>query len=75
VVSLQSPCTSDPRLFDSIELYDHYEARELCANCTTRRGCALIGLGDKEASGTYGGVLIVKGKAAVKIRAGRGSAA
>lgn len=72
-MSLQSPCTSDPRLFDSTELYDHYEARELCAQCTTRSGCALIGLGDPDASGTYGGVLVVQGKAAVKIRAGRGA--
>lgn len=71
---LTTPCTADPKLFDSIELYDHYEARELCSRCTTRTSCALIGLGDRDASGTYGGVLLVQGKVAVRIRAGRGAA-
>lgn len=69
-----APCTSDPRLFDSTELYDHYEARELCANCPRRTSCASIGIGDRDACGTYGGVLIVHGKLAVRIRGGRGAA-
>lgn len=74
MVELTAPCTSDPRLFDSIELYDHYEARELCARCSRRTSCALIGLGDRDADGTYGGLLIRHGRVAVRIRAGKAAA-
>lgn len=71
MVTLTTPCASDPKLFDSIDLLDHYEARELCLSCSTRTSCALIAHGDREADGTYGGLLFRHGKVAVRIRAGK----
>lgn len=75
MVTLTAPCTRDPKLFDSIELYDHYEARELCALCSRRTSCALIALGDRDADGTYGGLLIRQGRVAVRIRGGKAAIA
>lgn len=71
---LVAPCSSSPRLFDSIDLLDHYEARELCVHCSRSTSCPLIALGDRDASGTYGGVLIRNGRVAVRIRAGKAAA-
>lgn len=46
---------------DSI-LMDHEEARTLCGDCYFRQECAQLAVGDDEATGTYGGLLIIRGK-------------
>lgn len=43
-------------------LWDHEEAAPLCDDCYFRQECASLAEGDKNATGTYGGLLFIEGQ-------------
>lgn len=43
-------------------LMDHEEAAPLCGDCYFRRECASLAEGDQNATGTYGGLLFIRGQ-------------
>lgn len=43
-------------------LMDHEEAAPLCDDCYFRRECASLAEGDENATGTYGGLLFIRGQ-------------
>lgn len=62
------PCAGSDRFttkhrqqLDAI-LMDHEEAAPLCGDCYFRRECASLAEGDENATGTYGGLLFIRGQ-------------
>ncbi|MFE6645702.1 hypothetical protein ACFVJS_04005 [Nocardioides sp. NPDC057772] len=53
--------TKHNQQLDSI-LMDHEEAAPLCGDCYFRTECASLAQGDKNATGTYGGMLFIEGR-------------
>lgn len=61
-------CSSDPELFDQVDYRSHLDAREVCFGCASRGACLEIAQADREADGTYGGVLFMNGQRILEIR-------
>lgn len=55
-------CTADPVTFASTDYQEHLSARELCLGCEHGPACLQLGLGERFAQGTYGGVLLRDGR-------------
>lgn len=49
-----APCAEQWSLFDSTDIYDHQEAREICANCPIQLHCATLLIDVKREGGIFG---------------------
>lgn len=75
---MNPPCYGQAELFDSVEVADHEEARDICAGCPVKAACADAlqdakrQYGNGAPDGTWAGVLYKNGRqVAVKVKSTR----